>query len=953
MIGALPAHDSALWRDRAAAAAHLETLGAGGHLDDADRDFLLFCLRASDPAIYQPAAFAAGRMAAGDGALREAIEDYARLISADLSRPIALNGRRSARRLSLVLAGAAETGDSPPGWSAQPFEPPIRTALSPAIAPPDLANMMLALTRLCAAGRDTFHDQADTLLAFASQGPDTLREAHAGRRFAQLLAVRAGAGAPGAASALSAALTQAQALAEAGAMAARLEAIRLMSELARAGVEAPALAGPALASSPDMLRLAGKVWARRAGIATPGWTSLSGPVSGVLHTVDQREAGGGEQAMLHCLDTLTAPLSSEGDWRWLVPEERALLMHMLIDQLRHDPPPPDRAQALALRRGLAVGSGDLLSAVVLRLIALGGSEADPLVDYPLVHTISDPASLAALAPSRTQSGRTELIADATENRLRNRLISEADYDPAPFLLLVLSRKPAPGVLQHLRRLCEGRRYETFAGDEFPLAALLARLTTLTGGPDTPHSASALLENAIALRASLEAQARSELALDEAVSGFADLIDDPEALAGACIVPLIRAVQPADGPMIAGPETAVLSETAPALCETLSSLAARVRGQLRWLAPDAWLKPDSARAGLAELSAMLRTISARAAPVLPAGLDRALVKASETLVARVQARAQALTRLDTSWQEGERTLTPLFAAAGDALDGADGARLAASILDRLSPGVALGTPVADDMPAPEDARIDLHWRQGQAQLDAALALDVQGADWTGAVQRLWTGLLRAAMAEQHESRVRALLLDPRYRAIRRDPASATTMRTARLWCLDRYRPWSAFSAARDLAAGAGERAPSPLAALPALGARLAPLWICLLIGAILMLDFGDAWRAMAEDGDVRGVTITFAIGLAGACAYLFYHLAQRCTPEPGRGRAARRLSVAIRALGVAGACLAYALGVTALLWLLLSGTDEVVRGPYASLHIIVWAGFSLFIGVFFGLVAKRN
>ena len=119
-------------------------------------------------------------------------------------------------------------------------------------------------------------------------------------------------------------------------------------------------------------------------------------------------------------------------------------------------------------------------------------------------------------------------------------------------------------------------------------------------------------------------------------------------------------------------------------------------------------------------------------------------------------------------------------------------------------------------------------------------------------------------------------------------------------------------------------------------------------------FGDAWRAMAEDGDVRGVTITFAIGLAGACAYLFYHLAQRCTPEPGTRT--RRPAPVSRHTGPwrwRERAFFYALGVTALLWLLLSGTDEVVRGPYASLHIIVWAGFSLFIGVFFGLVAKRN
>ncbi|KAA5805072.1 hypothetical protein F1654_03520 [Alkalicaulis satelles] len=952
MTGVLPAHDSALWRDRAAAAAQLEALGARGRLDDADRDFLLFCLRASDPAVYQPAALAAGRLAGDDPDLRAALEDYARSAGASLGSPIKLNGRRSARRLSLVLAGAGETGQSPPGWAHTPFEQPALTPESAAIAPADLANMMLALTRLCGAGRHDFHNHADALLTFMARTPGALRDAPAARRFAQLLAARATGGAD-MSGALADALAQAQSLAGEDAMSARLEALRLMSELARAVIEAPGLAIPALASAPEALRLAGQSWARRAGRPAPDWTAMEAARGGVMEALRQREALGDENARLACLDALTAPLAGEGEWRWLAPDARALVMHALIDQLRHDPPPPERAQALALRRGLLAGGGDLMSAVVLRLIALEGEGAGPLVDYPLVHAISDPALLAALAPARAQSGRAELIADAVENRLRNGLRSQPGFDPAPWLLLILARKPAPGVLAHLRRLCEGRRYESAAGEDYPLDALLARLAMLTGGADAPRSASALLEAAFALRAELVQETGDALALDDAVSGLASLVDESEAGGSASLILLMRAIQPARALMIAGPEPAVLTQDAGAFCDELAALTARMRARVRWLAPDAWLKPDSARAGLAELAALLRELAARSAPVLPAGLDRSVTQACETLAQRVQARAQALTRLDGAWQDGERTLTALLAAAGEALDGPDGARLAGAILDRLSPGVPLGAAHADDAPASEDARIDAHWRQGRAQLDEALKLDIEGPHWTGAVQRLWEGLMRAAMAEQHEGRVRALLLERPYQAIRRNPASAALMRAARLWCLDRYRPWSAYGAARDLAAGAGERAPSPLSALPALGARLAPLWICLLIGAILMLDFGDAWRAMAEDGDVRGVAITFAIGLGGACAYLFHHLAQRCTPEPGRARAGARLSVAVRALGVAGACFVYALGVTALLWLLLSGTDEVVRGPYASLHIIVWAGFSLFIGVFFGLVAKRN
>jgi len=954
MTGALPAHDSALWRDRSAASAYLETLGGRDSLDDAGREFLLFCFRASDPAIYQPAALSAGRLAGRDDALRGALEAYARAIGADLTRPAALNGRRSARRLSLVLAGAAAGGAGPAHWSEQPFEPAAELKSPP--APADMANMMLALTRLCAAGQTAFTAQADALLDQAADAPSSLREAHAARRFALLLAERARGAAPGARSVLSRALDGASALAADAPddIAARLESLRLMSELARAVIESPALAGPELASAPEAFRLSGQIWARRAGVPAPDWTAIDVANGGVLEQVRRREAQGTSvQAQLECLDWLSAPLAGEGEWRWLAPEERAALMHMLMDQLRHDPPAPERARALALRRQLATGEDGLLSAVLLRLIALEGAGADPLVDYPLVHAITDPASLAALAPSQAQSGRADLIADAVENRLRLMLMSREDYDPAPWLLLILARKPVPGFLQHLRRLCEGRRYETARGEDYPLSALLARLSVLDGGEtDAPRSASPLAEGAISLSGALAALADPAEPLDDAVPALADLIDHPEAGDGASLTGLIRAVQTAPGLMIAGPDAPVRPGEADTFATRLSELAGRLRARLRWLSPDAWLKADAARAGLSELAGLLRDISARAGPVLPGGIDRPLAGSCAALAARVEARAHAVTRLDAAWQDGERSLKTLLDAAGEEVD-ATGCRLAAVILDCLSPSVPLG-PASSDIPvSPDPARIDAHWTQGRAQLDAALTLSIAGAQWTGAVQRLWAGLLRAAMEDQHEGRARALLLDARYRAIRRDAASALLVRTARLWCLDRYRPWSAFALARDLAAGAGEKPPGVISVLPAQGARLAPLWTCLLIGAILMLDFGDAWRTMAEDGDARGVAITFAIGLAGACAYLFHHLAQRSAPEPGRNRAAWRLSVAVRALGVAGACLAYALGVTALLWLLLSGTDEVVRGPYAALHIIVWAGFSLFIGVFFGLIARRN
>lgn len=51
------------------------------------------------------------------------------------------------------------------------------------------------------------------------------------------------------------------------------------------------------------------------------------------------------------------------------------------------------------------------------------------------------------------------------------------------------------------------------------------------------------------------------------------------------------------------------------------------------------------------------------------------------------------------------------------------------------------------------------------------------------------------------------------------------------------------------------------------------------------------------------------------------------------------------------CLVVTGTLTTMLWFLLSGTGAVVEGPGAVLHVVVWTGFALFVGVFFGLIAE--
>lgn len=136
------------------------------------------------------------------------------------------------------------------------------------------------------------------------------------------------------------------------------------------------------------------------------------------------------------------------------------------------------------------------------------------------------------------------------------------------------------------------------------------------------------------------------------------------------------------------------------------------------------------------------------------------------------------------------------------------------------------------------------------------------------------------------------------------------------------------------------------------ANFPTIWLAMLIGAIFMLDFGDAWASLADPdvADIRGIVITFLIRIGGAFGYVYWNLKQKIRPIPGESASAMRRSQLLRAGAFSAVCLVYTLLLVTGLWWLLSETGEVVEGVWAIGHIVVWSGFAMFVGVFFGLLA---
>ncbi|TVP75912.1 MAG: hypothetical protein EA352_06950 [Gemmatimonadales bacterium] len=225
-------------------------------------------------------------------------------------------------------------------------------------------------------------------------------------------------------------------------------------------------------------------------------------------------------------------------------------------------------------------------------------------------------------------------------------------------------------------------------------------------------------------------------------------------------------------------------------------------------------------------------------------------------------------------------------------------------------------------------------------------------WMDGVARLWLQSVDHALEEGDPDRIRGLVARPGLGPLTSRPEARGRLVQARGWFLDTHRPGLALRVAREeqVTRGRPRAGAGPALAGHFLG-RHAALWLALLIGAVLWLDFGDAFAAMAEVGDLRGILWTCAVGLGGAWVWVLADLRRRVAPAAPEEASGRLLGDLARATGFTGITALATLLITSGMWLLLSRTDEVLQGPEAVLYLAAWTGFALFVGVFFGLLSK--
>jgi len=223
-------------------------------------------------------------------------------------------------------------------------------------------------------------------------------------------------------------------------------------------------------------------------------------------------------------------------------------------------------------------------------------------------------------------------------------------------------------------------------------------------------------------------------------------------------------------------------------------------------------------------------------------------------------------------------------------------------------------------------------------------------WKKTLTEYWIQMLNAAKKENHEARVMQLVYARDFRFIRGDNAVKTELTEVKTWFLERYNLYYANVCNRELNPG-GALFSHSLKTAKEFFSHFSYVWIAIIVGVIMMFDFGDPWTELAEIGDAGGVIFTFLLGVGGTYLYVFDTLRKKINfvkDDPfewaskfGRVAVFLVLTLIFTVLAVL------------LFYYMFSSTDQVVDGPNAILHILSWTGFALFIGVFFGLIGKGN
>ncbi len=975
--------------DREELRLRLEVLARCGKLADELAPMITFFFRASVADLYQPAAIAFGRHLHRSASLRTYLDAYANKRDLPLHGPAMLDGQRPARRMLLLRAAACgRDGDLPLHMQRAGDAQQLHRPTNPA----DLSTLLLALDVLLMQRQEDAHfgQLVDQLLDGVAAASALVKTRSVLQRLGQLLIHRA--------SEQAAEIWQ-QLFHEQVTMLRRIgenrfgqrvaglirvdECLRTLAQFdpTHAVSLAKSMLDDASPLERRLLSIRLWTWLHREHRLRDGWEEVLALNAGdsMSHTLRDTHAildaaetslRGGDQTIFSSakpqrVDLFTLLLQEmQSQSRWLSHDtaSRSLMAMLLLDQAQYVQLPPEQMYALLERFGLHVEANTPAEAadaavpsILLRLLGWEQPGAEELIDTRMLHRIDSEPVLLALLPTQRVTALVSQLADALEHQLRWGLRRESYWSPEAFLMRISIRKPHGSFWTALQNVTRSRSYTNASGESVPVEALETWFAADAPHADKPPPDGDFIRAHSRLREALAHVINSNEPLPARLIAIAEVIDSGETGStglgrGSSIVSLFQRVYESHQPILQSGYPAWTDRSSREGLGQIESIAQQLRACAHAMTPATWMHGEVAVDAAHTVLRIVREHGKQLARLLPPVESALCIRADERLQQETVQWIDVLEHTISRWDEkpasddasvqarASETIVELSRIAHPQLTPHLIALLWSSLRER-SPGVM----------SDEDRWMREHdllvWGLEHQPLGEA-----DRTAWRQLLLETWNDLARRAMDRRDEQSLVRLLRDQRWKNLRRDEASAEVLRQCRSWCIDRLLLQPAHIAGTDLVQHGSARTASWLGTTGAFIGHYSNVWIALLLGCILMLDFGDAWKSMAEIGDVRGIGLTFLIGIVGTYIYLLKNLRDKSPVLPGRTTAGVWASRLRRACGFLCVCLVYAVGMTSFLWWLLSRTDEVVHGIEALGHIIVWSGFALFVGVFFGLIA---
>jgi hypothetical protein len=619
--------------------------------------------------------------------------------------------------------------------------------------------------------------------------------------------------------------------------------------------------------------------------------------------------------------------------------------------------------------------------LLTQLLRVEPSGSELLVEPSWIYQTSDPLLLLKLLPAGHRSERLGPLADAFEHQLRFHMASDEEFSPEHFLYFITVRKPHPDFYDQLIRTCQYRVYRTEGGRVVPVkeilqtfarearavdekdevSELVSEYSTITGN-DTLPGESIFSEELVRLRQSLIALADA----DDPFEGLARLTDllnpkTKDSLSGSKgLTDFIGRVNTQNYHVVQDGLAEWVGQSFDQFAAAMQEYAVCLDDEIPALIPKTLSEIGGARDAALSIRRHLSDVTEAGRRFSGSVEAKLLEYAVSSVRARVTEWVTSLERLHDTWMaRHERSAEKTWRELAEKICALRNRDMRHRILELFYRSLLnAGTEGAGGtLEGVRSFRVErdewvreyavLHWSTGLLHYEGFLAPEDRRL-WLELTVDTWNRLVEEAMAEGYESRVLRLVTDSLYVPLLKDEASTPVLHAAESWLFDRYH----FSPVRSIGRTIGEvnRSVASLRTAGAFLVHFSHVWLALLVGAMLLLDFGDAWTAMAAEGDISGIILTSLLGIGGTFLYLLTDLVKRTRQAPEDNFWRHRLSKLVRAGLFLMLCLVVAFGLTALLWLLLSGTEVVVHGENAVYHVVVWTAFALFVGVFFGLLA---